>query len=67
MTAAQNSGSKMKAQMKRFLIVAVFVAILIGSAKADLARQISDVINRWAQKKVQFSICIVEALSLIHI
>ena len=47
--------------MKKLLIVAVFSACFVGTASADLAKRIDSIISRTTQKKVQFSIDIIEA------
>lgn len=47
--------------MKKLLVAAVFSVSLVGPAKADLPRQIDDIISQSSQKTVQFSIHIVKA------
>ena len=51
----------MKTQIKRLVVAAVFTLCLGGFAKADLAKRIDGIISQSSQKKVQFSIHIVEA------
>jgi len=51
----------MKAQMKKLLILAGFVLCLSSFARADLAEQIDDIIRESIQKRVHFSIHIIEA------
>ena len=51
----------MKAQMKKLLIPAGFALFIAGFARADLAEQIDGIISQSLQKRVQFSIHIVEA------
>jgi len=47
--------------MKKLLAAAVFTLCLVSAAPADLAKRIDSIISRTTQKKVQFSIHIVEA------
>jgi D-alanyl-D-alanine carboxypeptidase/D-alanyl-D-alanine-endopeptidase (penicillin-binding protein 4) len=51
----------MKAQMKKLLILAGFVLCLSNLARADLAGQIDGIIEESLQKRVHFSIHIIEA------
>ena len=51
----------MKAQMKKLLVLIGFTLCLGGLARADLAGQIDGIISESLQKRVQFSIRIVEA------
>jgi D-alanyl-D-alanine carboxypeptidase/D-alanyl-D-alanine-endopeptidase (penicillin-binding protein 4) len=51
----------MKGRMKKLLIAAVFSACFVGTTSADLAKRIDSIISRTTQKKVQFSIHIIEA------
>ena len=51
----------MKAQMKKLLIQAGFALCLSGLARADLAGQIDSIIRESVQKRVHFSIHIIEA------
>jgi len=51
----------MKTQIKK-LLIAAFVSICLGKiAQADLANQIDGIVNRSSQKKVQFSVHIINA------
>jgi D-alanyl-D-alanine carboxypeptidase/D-alanyl-D-alanine-endopeptidase (penicillin-binding protein 4) len=54
-------GHLMKAQMKRLLIGVVFALCLGSFAKADLANQVDRIISQSLQRRVKFSIHIVEA------
>jgi len=51
----------MKAHMKKLLILTGFALCLAGLARADLAGQIDNIISESLQKRVRFSIRIVEA------
>ena len=51
----------MKAKMKKLLILAGFVLCLSSFARADLAGQIDDIIKESIQKRVNFSIHVIEA------
>ena len=53
----------MKAQMKKLLILAGFALCLSSFARADLAGQIDGIIRESIQKRVHFSIHIIEAAS----
>jgi len=48
-------------QMKKLLIAIILTFCLCSSTKADLTKRIDSIINQSSQKKVQFSIHIVEA------
>jgi D-alanyl-D-alanine carboxypeptidase/D-alanyl-D-alanine-endopeptidase (penicillin-binding protein 4) len=51
----------MKGRMKKLLIAVVFTFWLVSAASADLAKRIDSIVGRKSQKKVQFSIHIIEA------
>jgi D-alanyl-D-alanine carboxypeptidase/D-alanyl-D-alanine-endopeptidase (penicillin-binding protein 4) len=51
----------MKAKVKKLLVTAVFALCLAGFANADLAKQLDAIISQSLQKRVKFSIHIVEA------
>ena len=51
----------MKIQTKKILIAILFTILFISSARAELTKQIDAIINSQSQKKVQFSVKIVEA------
>jgi D-alanyl-D-alanine carboxypeptidase/D-alanyl-D-alanine-endopeptidase (penicillin-binding protein 4) len=51
----------MKAQMRKLLILTVFALCLNSFARADLAEQINGIIEESLQKRVHFSIHIIEA------
>jgi len=51
----------MKVEIKKLLVSAVFSISLVSFAKADLPKQIDDIISQPSQKEVRFSIHIVKA------
>jgi len=51
----------MRTGTKKLLVAAAFGFCLAGFAKADLAKRIDEIISQPAQKKVRFSIYVVEA------
>ncbi len=53
----------MRTGIKRLLVTAAFGFCLAGFARADLVKRIDEIISRPAQKKVRFSIYVVEANS----
>ena len=51
----------MKMRMKKLLTAAIFTLCLVSVTSADLAKRIDGIVGRKSQKKVQFSVHIIEA------